>query len=153
MAKVYRSFGALARAMRANAARLPTTYSEWCAGTADVVKLDAKERIGHYQHGWAPLALSTVADKGRKGFLGALAVGGDGGENPLLRTGRMRGTIQSEVTTHGFIVGSEDEVMKWQEFGTSKMPPRPVLGPAMYRVMPLAAPLLARNIGRTVGGE
>jgi phage gpG-like protein len=87
----------------------------------------AKEEIGHYQPAvgpfpaWAELADSTKADRMRQGF----------SENdPLLRTGELRDSISSEVVGLEAVVGSDSDVMVWQELGTKTIPPRPVLGPA-----------------------
>jgi HK97 gp10 family phage protein len=98
------------------------------------VKKVAKEEIGEYQpavgpfQDWAELADSTEADKARKGYpLDA----------PLLRTGEMRDEITHEVSGLEAVAGAKDEgagkILQYHEFGTSKMPPRPVLGPAMFR--------------------
>ena len=99
-----------------------------------VIEDTAKEEIGHYQSeagispAWAQLADSTEADKARKGFpLDA----------PLLRTGDMRDAITHEVSGLEAVVGAKEEgagkMLIYHEFGTSKMPPRPVLWPAWYR--------------------
>jgi hypothetical protein len=33
-------------------------------------------------------------------------------------------------------IGTSDQIAVWQSFGTSKMPPRPFVGPAMIEAMP-----------------
>jgi len=94
------------------------------------IEKTAKEEIGHYQgavgpfSAWAPLEDSTEAGKALAGYpLGA----------PLLATGEMRDSISHE--THGLevVIGSKDQKMVYHEFGTEKMPARPVLGPAVFR--------------------
>ena len=89
----------------------------------------AKAEIGTYQEAsgpfgaWPELADSTKEDRLRKGFT----------ENdPLLRSGDLRESIHHEAEDWEGTVGSDSDVMVWQEFGTSKMPPRPVLGIALY---------------------
>lgn len=90
----------------------------------------AKDEIGQYQAevgpfpAWAPLADSTEAEKERLGF--PL-------EAPLLRTGDLRESIRHEVSGLEAVIGSDSDVMVYHEFGTSKMPPRPVIGPAAVR--------------------
>lgn len=96
---------------------------------AALIEKTAKDKFGEYQAGvgafdaWAPLAESTVADRVSKGFTP---------DDPLLRTGGLRDSISREVTSTEALIGSTSDVMVYQELGTSKMPPRPVLGPAAY---------------------
>lgn len=94
---------------------------------ANAVEATAKAEIGHYQPAvggfgaWPELADSTKADRVRQGF----------SENdPLLRTGELRDSIGHEIEGLEAIIGSESDVMVWQELGTKHIPPRPVLGPA-----------------------
>lgn len=88
----------------------------------------AKDEVGHYQpsvgpfNKWDDLADSTEADKARKGFPA---------DAPLERTGGFRDSWQFEVDGLEAVVGSKDGKAPWFEFGTTRMPPRPVLGPAV----------------------
>jgi len=98
---------------------------------ADLIKKDARAQIGEYQEAignypaWAELAESTEDEKAR---LGAPA------DAPLLRYGDLQKSFRSELEgDETVIVGSTDPVMEYHEFGTSKMPPRPVLGPALLK--------------------
>ena len=91
---------------------------------------DMQKQIGEYQSGagpypaWATLADSTEEEKGRLGYpLNA----------PLLRDGELQKSFQHEQEGMEGVVGSTDPVMVYHEFGTAKMPPRPVVGPALYR--------------------
>lgn len=90
----------------------------------------AKEEIGVYQpayrpfEAWAPLAASTRADRVRQGY---------SEDEPLLRSGRLRDSIQSEVVGLAAIVGTKSEIGLWQEVGTDRIPPRPFIGPAYVR--------------------
>lgn len=102
-----------------------------CAGK---VEKDAKAEIGHYQSAvgpfqdWAELADSTEQDKAMHGYPV---------DAPLLRTGEMRDAITHDVDMLEAIIGTMDEgagkILKYHEVGTSKMPPRPVLGPALFK--------------------
>lgn len=90
----------------------------------------AKEEIGVYQpaygpfEAWVPLAESTKADRVRKGYT----------ENePLLRSGELRDSIESEVVGLAAIVGTKSQIGFWQEVGTENIPPRPFIGPAYVR--------------------
>jgi HK97 gp10 family phage protein len=95
-----------------------------------LVEREAKAEIGHYQDAtgpfpaWAPLAQSTEASKAAKGYPEGA---------PLLATGEMRENISHEIDGNEAAIGSPDEKMVYHEFGTSKMPPRPVFGPAVFR--------------------
>ncbi|MGC1030908.1 phage virion morphogenesis protein [Pantoea agglomerans] len=90
----------------------------------------AKEEIGVYQpaygpfDAWAPLAESTKADRVRRGY---------SDDEPLLRSGELRESIQSEVVGLAAIVGTKSEIGLWQEVGTERIPPRPFIGPAYIR--------------------
>src|SRR5258708_34955480 len=100
-------------------------------GTALVIlEKDMKEQIGHFQaqHGphpaWAPLADSTEDEKARLGYPA---------DAPLLREGDLQDNFRHEQHGDEGIVGSTDPVMAFHEAGTSRMPPRPVVGPALFK--------------------
>jgi HK97 gp10 family phage protein len=108
---------------------------------AALLEKTAKAEFGTYQDAigtfaaWAELADSTKADRAAKGYA----------ENdPLLRDGTLRDSIEHEVEEWTATVGSTSELMPYFEFGTSKMPPRPVLGPALYHQ--------ADKIAKMIGG-
>ncbi|MDF7658314.1 hypothetical protein PUG81_04980 [Erwiniaceae bacterium L1_54_6] len=90
----------------------------------------AKEEIGVYQpavgpfEAWAPLADSTKADRVHSGY---------SEDDPLLRSGELKDSIESEVIGLAGIVGTKSEIGLWQEVGTDHMPPRPFIGPAYVR--------------------
>lgn len=103
----------------------------------------ARAEIGHYQDAigpfpeWDPLAQSTEEDKARLGYpLDA----------PLLRTGETRDSFSHQVDGLEAVIGSTDEKLVFHELGTSKIPPRPVLGPAVER----NGKFIKRIIGRAV---
>lgn len=105
-----------------------------------ILQREAKDEFGRYQDGigpfpeWAELAESTKEERVRLGFT----------ENdPLLRSGELRDSIEREATKMEAIVGSTSDIMPYHEFGTAKMPPRPVLGITLYRK--------AEEIGRLIG--
>jgi len=99
-------------------------------GAAVIVETEAKAELGHYQSdagpfvSWAELADRTKADRLAKGFT----------ENdPGLRTGEMRDSIQHVVHGDVAYIGSDDDHMVWFELGTEKQPPRHALGGAAFR--------------------
>lgn len=94
---------------------------------ARIIEKDAKERIGSYQDAagpfaaWANLAPSTVDDRIRKGFTP---------DDPLERTGGLRKSYGHKTQGAVAVVGSASPIALYMEQGTSKMPPRAVVGPA-----------------------
>jgi hypothetical protein len=97
---------------------------------AVAIEKTAKAEIGHYQPevgqfaGWVELADSTKADRVAKGFT----------ENdPLKRTGALEQSISHEIHALEAVVGSDSDIMVYQELGTDRIPPRAVLGPAAIR--------------------
>lgn len=90
----------------------------------------ARSEFGTYQQAtgpfpaWEELAESTKDDRVRQGYT----------ENdPLLRAGDLQDSISHGSEPLEAVIGSDDPVMVFHEFGTSKMPMRPVLGPAAHR--------------------
>jgi phage gpG-like protein len=77
----------------------------------------ANEKIGRQQVGWEKLADSTEEEKVRKGYPA---------NAPLLATGKLRKSIGHTVEGRTVTIGSTDEVMVFHEYGTHKLPPRPV---------------------------
>jgi HK97 gp10 family phage protein len=84
---------------------------------------------------WPPLAESTIEDKVRKGFPVP---------SPLRRTGEMAESYKYELRPGelAVAVGSEEKTALFHEFGTSRMPPRPVLSRAMMEILPFARRML-----------
>ena len=99
---------------------------------AVVVEKRAKDKIGEYQDetgpfaGWADLADSTKADRLRKGYTE---------DDPGLRSGEMRDSIEHQVQVPEASVGSNDDKLVYFELGTVKQPPRSVLGGAVVDKM------------------
>ncbi len=103
---------------------------EGLEAAAILLERESKAEIGTYQEGagafpsWPELAESTKADRVAKGFT----------ENdPLLRSGELRDSITHEVDGMEAVIGSTSDIMLWQEVGTIRIPPRPVLGLALER--------------------
>lgn len=97
---------------------------------ATKIEKTAKSEFGVYQPAvggfdeWPELAESTQQERERLGFTP---------NDPLLRTGDLRDSIGHRVGDFEAEIGSDNEIMVFQEFGTERIPPRPVLGPAAER--------------------
>lgn len=131
--KTFKTFGGAAAHLERLALGGHEVTQHIAERTGEIVEARAKDMIGHYQPGsgqfvqWAQLAESTEAQKAAKGYP----------QNaPLEATGEMRDSISHRVEAGllgaKIVVGTNDEKMAYHEFGTEKMPPRPVLGPAMF---------------------
>lgn len=116
---------------------------------AKIIEKDAKARLGEYQgyagpfNAWAELADSTKADRVAKGFP----------ENePELRIGEMRDSIEISAKGNEAAVGSASEIAMYQELGTEKMPPRPSLGPAAFESKRPIGEMGARTLAAWISG-
>lgn len=107
------------------------------------IQRTARSEIGTYQSeagpfpGWAPLAEATKEERVRLGYTE---------DDPLKRTGALEESIEKERKGLEGVVGSTADEMLFLEFGTSKMPPRPVLGPAAFRNKPWLIKLAAAAV-------
>lgn len=81
----------------------------------------AKHAIGTYDFGWTPLAEATKEERAAHGFPE---------DEPLLRTGKLRDSIKYKIDKNNAHVGSDLDIMIYQELGTRTIPPRPVLSKA-----------------------
>ncbi len=109
-------------------ARLKSTMHTGFERVGQIVEAEAKHELGTYQGAagpfaaWAELADSTKDDRVRKGYT----------ENdPGLRSGDMRESINHAADHDGATIGSDDDKMVYFELGTDKQPPRSALGTAV----------------------
>lgn len=120
------------------ALRVPMIAIELHAGLdviARKIEKDAKAEIGTYQDavgpfpGWSELADATKDDRIRQGY----------SENdPLLRSGQRMDDITHAVEGLEAAIGTPQsaltaQIAVYEEFGTTKEPARPVLGPAAFK--------------------
>ncbi len=114
-----------------------------------VVQNQAKSNIGHYQTGispfadWASLADATRDDRVRQGFPE---------DDPLLRTGGLRDSIEHVVAPFEAAIGSNSEIAEYQELGTDKIPPRSFLGGAAVQTGEQVARILQQGVVTTLVG-
>jgi hypothetical protein len=128
-AKELGSLGAMAMEL---ALRVPMIALELHEGLEEIAKrieATSKAEMGVYQdavgpfQGWAELAEATKDERVAQGYT----------ENdPLRRSGETAETISHQTEGLTAEIGSPDQKMAWFEFGTDKMPARPVLGPAAF---------------------
>lgn len=118
----------------------------------------AKEEIGEYQPAvgpfpaWAPLSEYTLNGWGK--YPGKIQLGYAPPDNPLLREGDLRDSIEYHVDHLEVSIGSDDDRMVYHELGTARMPPRPVLGPAVFRSKHVIEKLVGAALAvGLVGGE
>lgn len=110
------------------------------------VKAEVEKEIGEYQGAigpypaTAPLAEATLERKSKA----ALGKGGLA-NSPLWATGKFHDSIETAKNVTGLEVeiGTNVDYVINQELGTSKIPPRPVFGPATLRVLPKLLPTIA----------
>ena len=97
---------------------------------ARIIEREAKDAIGTYQDeagqfvAWAELADATKDQRVALGY----------SENdPGLRSGAMRESVEHMVEGHTAHIGSDDDNLVFFELGTVRQPPRSVLGGAAFR--------------------
>lgn len=139
--KEFRSFGAFAAHLERLAIAGPVVTHLMVEAGAEEIKETAQGEIGFYQTDIAPYPdwaeLSPEYEK-------AKVAAGFEPDAPLLRTGEMKKSIRASAEGNEAVVGSNDKVLEYHEFGTDKMPPRPVLGPAAHFSRPRIFSMMAK---------
>lgn len=126
----FNSMGSLALHLLAAEVLILKEMHEGLEKCAVRIERTAKAEIGHYQDSvgpfaaWADLAESTEAEKARNGYPAGA---------PLEATGEMRDSIEHKTSGLETIIGSKDPKLVYHEFGTSRIPARSVMGPAVFR--------------------
>lgn len=134
-----------ARQLSSASAQIATDLEFTFHAIVKEIEETAKEEIGVYQpaygpfEAWSPLAESTKADRVRLGYTE---------DNPLLRSGKLRDSIESEIVGLAAIVGTKSEIGLWQEVGTDRIPPRPFIGTAYVRKIDPLTDLIGLAITR-----
>lgn len=116
------------------------------------IEATAVAEIGVYQAeagpfpAWPALADVTEEEKARLGYPA---------DAPLLAAGDLKDSFGHDVEGLEGVVGSTDPVLIFHEFGTSRMPARPVLGPAAFRNKETIEKLVgaAALVGLVGGGQ
>lgn len=118
----------------------PYYEQKWGTFAAEMLEKESKDKIGHLNEGWAPLAESTKRDKEKLGYVF------NADYNPLYRTGELRDSIKGHynLNIHTLFLGSFSEIMLYQALGTKYIPPRDPIGSTMQQALPQIATLLGQ---------
>jgi phage gpG-like protein len=122
---------------------LPAVEAEAMARAAQMLETEAKHVIG--SNALARNAEATLAHK-------------DGVNTPGVDTGETRDSITHNSDRHEAYIGSNDERLKWLEYGTGKAgsawggpnPPRPVLEITAFKFGDKAAEMIGREIATAI---
>jgi hypothetical protein len=94
----------------------------------------AKEYVGHEMPSWRPLTPDYVSAKASAGLTGRVSA-----TDPWLLTGETLKSLAAEVHGHRAVLGATTMQALWNEVGTAKMQPRPLLALAMRNATDYAA--------------
>jgi hypothetical protein len=119
---------------------LKVAETEVIAAACALVAGRAKDLIGVPQPGWPPLSPETLKRK-------------DGINTPLLETGELRSSVEWNSDDQEGYVGTNDLKGRWQEFGTSRLPPRPFLGSAAIQMEGEIDKMAARAVADVFEGS
>lgn len=128
--KHFNSFGSYLAHLEKILIQAPAAEKRLLNAIGIEVEAKAKSKFGHYQNAvgpfekWDELTEGTQEDRVRKEYTP---------NDPLLRDGTLRESISHSVHGKTVSIGSTNEIMPYHEFGTSRIPARPVLGPAMFQ--------------------
>lgn len=92
----------------------------------------AKEYVGH-DNLWRPLTPDYVSDKHAAGKTGRVSA-----TDTWLLSGDTLKSLAAEVDGHKATLGATTPQALWNEVGTAKMQPRPLLAMAMHNAMDFA---------------
>ena len=130
---------------------------------AKLVETEAKAEIATYQDqigpftAWQDLSENTLYGGYANGvrYPGKVELGYAPPDNPLLRTGEMRDSIGTVISTDGLEaqIGSNSDIAVYQELGTEHIPPRSFLGGAMVRKLPEIDKTLGESLFAALMGE
>lgn len=128
--KNFNSFGDFGRYLERMLVEKPKLDKVLLETVGKHVEDNARKMFGHYQEAsgpygaWPQLAESTQKQRAAQGY---------SPNDPLFRTGELMNSISHSVDKNNVVIGSNSEIMVYQELGTADIPPRPVLAPAMFQ--------------------
>ena len=141
------SLAGFAAALRTAAGAMHAAERHGLEVGAKLIEHEAKSLIGTEYPAWPALADSTVREKAAKGQTGRVSA-----TDPLLATGEMRATIGHQVENRTALIGTPDPVAVFHEYGTERMPARPVFQPAGFRQGEAAANAIGKAVAHTLAG-
>jgi phage gpG-like protein len=109
-----------------------------------------KDKYGEYQPeagpfvAWAELAESTKQDRERQGYPE---------DEPLLRRGGLRDSVEREVKDNEGFVGSDSDIAVYDELGTKNMPPRSTFGSAATENLEKIKQIVGESVVTALVGE
>jgi hypothetical protein len=144
------SFGAFAEHLVVLAAAEMVAEKRALDKATKLLQREAKAKIGEYQPkagsfaAWAELAESTQEERERLGYPA---------NEPLLREGTLRNSIERQIEVGRGEVGSNSEIAEWMELGTSRAPPRSFLGSAAVENADKVVAIVGEEVTLTLAGE
>lgn len=148
--KEFSSFGAFAKHLEKLALEGPAVTHHILDKSAEEMQKTAQGMIGEYQDAvgpypaWEELADSTKAERARLGY----------SENdPGYRSGEMQRSVQRHVEADEAAVGSNDQHLVWFDQGTTKQPPRAVLGAAAIHSKPRVTKIIGTTMFAWLAGR
>lgn len=148
MSRSFSDFGEFAAFLRG---RIPAAHEaeQHGLGVAGKDLADkAQDLIGHEHEMWPDLAASTVEAKRAKGQTGRIS-----DTDPLYARGEYLHSFSHHVSPGSVVFGTDDPIAPLLERGTAKMPPRPVVGPTLFRHGHEAVEIVANRIMGSVAGK
>jgi hypothetical protein len=126
--------------LRKMESELPKVEEKALEAAAANLEAKIKSLIGTYsaKPRWKEIAEYTKEDRSRKGFTP---------NDPLLRTGALRDSIHHKVVDKVAYVGSDSDILVYQQLGTARIPPRAVFGNATVHK---ALKKEAKQVGKTI---
>lgn len=154
--KEFQSCAEFARFLQFAAAETPEAQTHGMAAASEIMQKEAKAEIGTYAQAAGPFPSSQpLSEATLYGFVHPTAGWIPGKlesypEDPLLRTGGMRDSIEAAHDHNSAVVGSNDEVALWQELGTASalypIPPRSFLGRSLFVTQEACVSAIMRRI-------
>lgn len=115
-----------------------------------LLQTKVKEKFGEYQPeagpfvAWAELAESTKQDRERQGYPD---------NEPLLREGDLRESVDRLVRDKEGFVGSNSDIAVYQELGTKSIPPRSTFGSAAVENMEVIVEIVGEGAVAALVGK